>query len=336
MAVTLAHVLGSDALVWDNHSCMPLRPDDTSFLEQLERVHQAGVDVITLNVGFGEQGVGPHLRMLTSMRSWLDARGDRYSVVTAVDDIDRAKAAKRLAVCFDIEGMNALGGQVDLVRIYYDLGVRWMLVAYNLPNAAGGGCMASDDGLTAYGRRVIAAMNDCGMVPCGTHTGYRSARELIDFSASPVIFSHSNPRAVWDHPRNIPDDLMRACAARGGVIGINGIGIFLGPNDASVATYVRHVEYALDLVGDDHVGIALDYVYDQAELNAYLAANPVMFPSSAGFGPAMAMIAPWQLPEIAAVLVRRGHSTATLSKLFGGNHRRIAETVWPGRRPSER
>lgn len=174
-------------------------------------------------------------------------------------------------------------------------------------------------------------MNACGMVPCGTHTGYRSARELVDISSTPVIFSHSNPRAVWDHPRNIPDDLMRACAARGGVIGLNGIGIFLGANDASIETYVRHVEYALQVVGDDHVGIALDYVFDQAELDGYVAANPVMFPSSAGFGPSMAMLAPWQLGDVANALVRRGHSTDTLRKLFGGNHARIARAVWRDR-----
>ena len=201
--------------------------------------------------------------------------------------------------------MNALGGQVDLIGLYYELGVRWMLVAYNLSNMAGGGCLDDDCGLTDFGRRAVAAMNRVGMVPCGTHTGYRTARELIDASSTPIIFSHSNPRAVWDHPRNIPDELMQACAARGGVIGINGIGIFLGRNDSRITTFANHIEYALSLVGDDHVGIALDYVFDGQEMADFAAANPSMFPPDAGFGANMAMIAPWQINDIIDELSKR-------------------------------
>lgn len=147
MTAKLADVLGPEALVWDNHACMPLRPDDRSFLEQLRRVHESGVDVITLNVGFGDHGIEAHIRMLASFRAWLGERADRFVVVGGFEDIHLAKATQRLAVCFDIEGMNALGGQVELVQTYYELGVRWMLVAYNLPNAAGGGCMAPARGL---------------------------------------------------------------------------------------------------------------------------------------------------------------------------------------------
>jgi Membrane dipeptidase (Peptidase family M19) len=88
------------------------------------------------------------------------------------------------------------------------------LVAYNSNNLAGGGCQDAD----------------CGMIVCCSHAGYRTAREVIDCSANPVIFSHSNPRALRDHARNIPDDLMRSCAARGWVIGINGIDLFLDEN----------------------------------------------------------------------------------------------------------
>src|SRR3546814_13519900 len=83
-----------------------------------------------------------------------------------------------------------------------------MLLAYNKANPASGGCLDEDaGGLTDFGRRAIAVMNEVGMVVCGSHSSYRAAREAIDLSRTPVIFSHSNPRAVYDHPRNIPDDL---------------------------------------------------------------------------------------------------------------------------------
>lgn len=318
-----------DALLWDNHACMPLRPTDQSFLPQLERVHAAGVDAITLNVGCSGQGIDDHVRMLGSFRHWIDAQTDKYTILRDARDVDRAKAEDKLGICFDIEGMDALGGQSDLVEIYYTLGVRWMLVTYNLANSAGGGCMTEpDEGLTEFGRTVVAEMNRVGMVPCGSHTGYRTARELIDASSGPVIFSHSNPRAMWDHPRNIPDDLIQACAKRGGVIGINGIGIFLGENDSRITTFADHVEHALALVGDDHVGIALDYVFDDEEVAQFAAANPEMFPASAGYGAGMAMIAPWQFGEIVEELTRRGIGANSLRKLLGENHLRIAREVW--------
>jgi membrane dipeptidase len=170
-------------------------------------------------------------------------------------------------------------------------------------------------------------MNRVGMVVCGSHCGERTAQELIDVSASPAIFSHSNARAVWDHPRNISDEVARACAARGGVIGINGFGPFLGANDASTKAYVDHVEHMLDLVGDDHVGLALDFIFDADELNQFVAADPVAFPPDK-YPAGAEMVEPARLPEIAAALLRRGYGFDTLVKLFGGNHRRIAETVW--------
>jgi membrane dipeptidase len=324
---TTLKTLTGNGIVWDNHACMPLRPDDLGFLPQLERVRDAGIDVMTLNVAYGEQDSRLAFAMLETFRKWVQERPREYMLVSTPRDVEVARTSGRLGICFDIEGMDALDGDTANVGKFYELGVRWMLATYNRPNAAGGGCLAKDDGLTAYGRRVVAEMNRVGMIVCGTHCGYRTARDLIEASADPVIFSHSNPRGVWDHPRNLPDDLMKACAARGGVIGINGFGPFLGANDASTATYVKHVEYALDLVGEDHVGIALDYVFDREEFDETVAAHPEMFPPEF-YSQGASMVEPWRLPEIAQVLAKRGHSTATLKKLLGGNHLRIASQVW--------
>jgi membrane dipeptidase len=314
-------------LIWDNHACMPLRPEDVSFLAQLERVHDAGVDVMTLNIAYGDEGSESAFRMLCTFRTWVEERPEKFVLVASAADIEAAYASKRLGLCFDIEGMDALDDDIRLVRIFYDLGVRWMLATYNRSNRAGGGCIGEDHGLTEYGRQVISEMNAVGMVVCGTHCGYRTAREMIDASAEPVIFSHSNPRGLWNHPRNIPDELMKACAARGGVIGITGFGPFLGANDAGTATFVAHVEYALDLVGEDHVGIGLDYVFDREELDRAIGADSETFPPEF-YSQGAAMVEPWRLPEIGRALAERGHSTVTLRKLLGGNHVRIAREVW--------
>src|SRR3982074_1552041 len=100
-----------------------------------------------------------------------------------------------------------------MVSLYYDLGVRWMLFAYNLNNALAGGCQDNDGGLTDFGRQVLREMERVGMVVCASHIGERRAMEILETASKPVIFSHSNPRSVWGHARNIGNDAIRACAA---------------------------------------------------------------------------------------------------------------------------
>src|ERR1700722_9844492 len=128
-------------VVWDNHACMPLRPGDVRFLPQLQRVHDAGVDVITLNIACGRQDSQSALSMLSTFHHWIEERSSQYLIVASADDIETAKKSRRLGICFDIEGMDALDGDLRYVQAFYDLGVRWMLGAYNLPNGAGGGCL---------------------------------------------------------------------------------------------------------------------------------------------------------------------------------------------------
>lgn len=316
------------SVVWDNHVCLPLRPLDESFLPQLERCRQAGFTTVTVNVGFGENTVADHLRMLAQFRHWLAARPGQYRIVRTVDDITAAKQSGQLAVSFDIEGMRAIDDQLSLIQLYYDLGVRWMLIAYNAANRAGGGCQQPDEGLTEFGRRAIDEMARVGMILCCSHTGYRTAREAIDYSPNPVIFSHSNPRALRDHPRNVPDDLLEACAARGGVVGINGIGIFLGENDNSTAAMVRHIDYVVQLLGEDHVGISLDYCFDTAELDELVAKNPATFPPSLGYDCGVKMVEPERLPALVEALLAKGYGPDSLSKILGGNFLRVARAIW--------
>lgn len=319
-----------DALVWDNHTCMPLFPGDERFLPDLERFRRSGVDVVGINIGFGEQSVEQHVRTLAHFRSWIKRRPGEYVLIERVDDITRAKESGRLAIFFDIEGANAIADQPSLIALYYDLGVRWMLMAYNLNNNVGGGCLDDDTGLTSFGREVITEMNRVGMVPCCTHCGKRTAMDVIAQSKTPVIFSHSNPRAVWDHPRNIDDDLIRACAQKGGVIGVNGVGVFLGPNDTRSETVARHIDYVRRLAGVGHVGLGLDYVFDREELQMYMTSNPAMFgeDSATVASSGCDFVAPEQIPEIAQNLLALGFEDSDIRKVLGLNFLRIATTVW--------
>jgi membrane dipeptidase len=323
-----ARALLDDCLVWDNHGCMPLRPNDDTFLPQLERYKRSGVDAVTLNVGFGEQGVEDHMRMIAHFRRWLSLHDGDYSLVRTPDDIELAREAGKLAVMFDIEGMNAVADQASLVQLYYDLGVRWMLVAYNRHNRAGGGCQEENDpGLSAFGREILDEMARVGMVACCSHTGYRTMMELMEYSSRPVLFSHSNARAVHDHPRNVTDDALRACAATGGVVGANGIGLFTGPGPDLVETLVRHIDYMVQLIGVEHVGLGLDYVFDMAELDD-LVTNTEQFPPELGYGSGIQMVPPEGMEAIVERLMALGYSHDAIRKLLGGNLLRVARVVW--------
>ena len=314
--------------VWDHHACLPLRPNDPAFLPQLARHKAAGFDAITVNIGFGEQGPEEHLRMIAALRHWLVARPEEYMLLLEADDVERARSTGRLAVGFDIEGANAVGDQLSLIQLYYDLGVRWMLMAYNTSNRAGGGCQDEDGGLTNFGRAMVAEMERVGMLLCLSHTGHRTVREVIAMATQPLIFSHSNCAALHPHPRNIPDELIRACAATGGVVGINGVGIFLGKNDISSETYARHVDHVVQLVGPAHVSIALDYVFDMRELEEHLEKMKGTFPPGLGYEMGARFVPPEQLEEIVVTLQGWGYSDADLTALLGGNLLRLAKQVW--------
>ena len=314
--------------VWDHHACLPLRPNDPTFLPQLARHKAAGFDAITVNIGFGEQGPEEHLRMIAALRHWLVARPEEYLLLLEADDVERARSTGRLAVGFDIEGANAVGDQLSLIQLYYDLGVRWMLMAYNTSNRAGGGCQDQDGGLTNFGRAMVAEMERVGMLLCLSHTGHRTVREVLAMATQPLIFSHSNCAALHPHPRNIPDELIRACAATGGVVGINGVGIFLGKNDISSETYARHLDHVVQLVGPAHVSIALDYVFDLSELEKHVEKMKGTFPPGLGYELGARFVPPEQLEEIVVTLQGWGYSDTDLTALLGGNLLRLAKQVW--------
>jgi membrane dipeptidase len=311
----------------DLHGCMSLRTNDETFLPQLERYRAVGVNLVFLNVGWDVMSVAEHLKVLAHFRSWLRRHSGQYVLATDLAAIVAAQASHKLAVAFDIEGMNAIIDQPSLIELYYDLGVRWMLIAYNKNNRVGGGCQDDDQGLTPYGREVVRKMAEVGMMLCCSHAGKRTALEAIDISPNPVIFSHSNPAGVHAHARNIDDELIRACARRGGLVGINGIGRFLGDNDNSTATYVRHIDYVVQLVGPEHVAIGLDYVFDTAEVDEYIARFPDIYPPEQ-YRAGRKMVQPEQLPDIVEALLVRGYSPAAIRGILGGNVLRVATAVW--------
>jgi membrane dipeptidase len=316
------------ALVWDNHGCMPLRPLDQRFLPQLERYRRSGVRVVGLNVGFDGVPWENTVQMLAAFRHWLRSHPRACFQVETVADFG-ALGRRRLGVFFDIEGGSALNGQLSMVELYRDLGVRWMLIAYNRNNLLGGGCQDVDRGLTKFGRAVVAEMERVGITVCCSHTGYRTTMDVMRRASKPVIFSHSNPLGVWKHKRNVRDAAIRACAETGGVVGINGIGFFLGQNDDRPATLARHIDYVAQLVGVEHAGLGLDYVFDAQEVDDFVKANPALFPREEGYTTGLRQVAPERIGDIAGELLRLGYRPVDVRRVLGGNFLRVARATWP-------
>ena len=128
-------------------------------------------------------------------------------------------------------------------------------MAYNKKNLVGDGCHErTDAGLSLYGIDLVEEMNRVGMLVDCSHTGYRTSMEVMEISTRPVVFSHSNPRSLWEHDRNIRDEQALACAATGGLVGVVGVGIFMGENDASTDALLRQIDFYAELIGPEHIG----------------------------------------------------------------------------------
>ena len=226
--------------------------------------------------------------------------------------------------------MNALNGNLDMVALYHGLGVRQMLFAYNLNNEAAGGCHDDDMGLTDFGKAIVREMNRVGVIVDCSHAAYRTTMDIMAESSKPVVFSHSNPTAVWDHQRNIRDDQIAACAATGGVVGMNGMGIFLGENDVGNETLLRHICHVAELVGAEHIGFGFDYSPGiDVDIGAILRSRPDYWPAGNAYDtPDIKHAGPSQLPALVDGLSERGFSDTEIRGLLGENFRRVAAAVW--------
>jgi membrane dipeptidase len=320
----------SKKLVWDAHSCLPLRPGlDFSVLS---RHAAAGVDFVSINVGMDFNPWPDMLRVIASYRAWILARPEQFVLAGRVEDVEAARRDGKMAIAFDLEGSEMLDGDIDLFRLFRDLGVRQIHLAYNRNNKAAGGCHDAEDGndvgLSDWGRRIVAAANEFGVMMDCSHSSYRTSMEVMDRSLRPVVFSHANARALTDHPRNIRDDQIRACAATGGVVGITGIGPFLGVSDDLAAAMLRHIDHVAALVGPAHVGLGFDASLMPGVADALPPDREPWWPSRFGYGGNTVRAGADQLPVISEGLQRRGYDDATVRGILGENFLRVARACW--------
>lgn len=310
---------------WDAHGCPPFKVGtDLSFLN---RYKNSGLNVVSLNVGFGLMSQKEILELIGYFQQWLLSHNEEYMLIGSIQDILECRQNDKLSITLDIEGCDLLHGKIEMIQQLYELGVRQMLFSYNNNNSYGGGCFDRHKGLTAIGRKLVKEFNKVGMLIDCSHVGHQTSLEIMEISAHPIVFSHSNPEKLVNHPRNISDEQIVACAASGGVIGINGVGIFLGHNDIRTEKIIEHIDYIVQKVGPNHVGIGLDCVFNQDEIKNYVKNNPDTFPAKYHFDD-VAIAQPEQFPEIGNLLAKKGYPESAINNILGQNFFRVASAVW--------
>lgn len=260
----------------------------------------------------------------------------------SLSEIDDGRRAGKLVLGFNSQETRLLDADISRIGSLYELGFRHMLLAYNVRNLVADGCAeVADAGLSNFGRAVVREMNRVGMIVDCSHTGRRSSLEAIELSERPVIFSHSNAYAVCPHIRNITDDQIKLCAARNGVIGVVGVGAFLGDVSARTETMFRHIDYIATLVGPEHVGLGTDYVSifpakEHAARWAEIPESEKSWPEAefAWPDPTGTQIRledshcfrPEQLLELVDLMMTRGYTENAIRGIVGLNFRRVYAT----------
>ncbi len=320
--------LHADALVLDMTQPI-ITPGSAERRENLfDRIAGAGFDFVSITLAIDGMDLRAAAQQLVNYRRFVADRAERCVLVESVADIARAREQGLLAVGFHFQGTAPFEDNLDWVEIFYRLGVRHALMAYNEPNRVGVGCHVEEDtGLTEFGRALIGEMNRVGMIVDCAHTGYRTTMETFETSQAPAIISHTNVRELCDHPRCVWDDQIVACAEQGGVIGMTCLSGFLGGEGATPARIVDHIDHVVQLVGPSHVGFGLDYVYDLPSFEAFVAKLPDKYPPGSGYTD-MRQLELEEAPRITEELMRRGYGEKDIRGILGENWLRLCGEIW--------
>lgn len=316
---------------WDAHICLPQHPQ--ADFAPIAQLHAAGVNYVNLNVGADMNPLSQVMSVIAGYRATIASEPERYVLASSVDDIIQAAADGKIALGFDLEGAMPLLDQPDMVELYAQLGVRQIHFAYNRNNSVADGCHDVARGLTPLGHRMVAAVNDAGILMDCSHTGRLCSLEIMSASSMPVIFSHTNPYTLVQHGRNVTDEQILACAATGGVVCVSGLSWFLGSAQPTAADVARHAAYIAELAGVAHVGIGLDICIQQKDLDDTPPGDfdpAYWWPASAGYRadtpPSFTPISTWR--TIAAELRKLGMSVKEAEMVMGRNMMRVAQQVW--------
>lgn len=264
---------------------------------------------------------------------------DYLTVARRRSDLDRAHQRGRIALVLGTEAATMIENEVDRIDILYGFGVRQMGIAYSEANALGSGLKERHDGgLTAFGQKAVARMNRLGIAIDVSHSGDRTSLDVIAASMKPIFITHAGARAVWPTARMKPDEVIRALAERGGVIGIEAAPYTtLSPDHPahSLNSVMDHFTYCVELVGIDHVAFGPDTLFgDHVGLHHAFADHLSIAAVHGDLDyPRVDYVDGLENPaecfwNITAWLVTHGYSDDEITRVLGGNVLRVLDQVW--------
>lgn len=304
------------------------------FLEPkvLDRLRAGGVTAVNATLA-AWHGMDKTMDLISQHYAVFERHSDRVMQVRDVTDIFRAKATGRVGFILGFQGTDPIQDNIWLLSMYYALGVRIMQLTYNATNRVGSGYrMPVDEGLTPFGRQVVREMNRLGILVDLSHCGERTTREAIEHSEQPVAITHANSRRIVDEPRNKSPEVLKAMAAKGGVVGAMAFPIALtGERNATLEDYLNAIDDLVDLVGIDHVGLGPDFMEEMPHeiltqaLTGFSEDTMSRFfnaPATTGFESIAT------LPNVTEGLFRRGYGPPDVKRILGENWLHLYGRVW--------
>jgi len=298
-------------------------------VDYLEKIRGGGVATIRKNLGPHHYSLRHSLDEASGWYSKFEGEDSTMTLVCTAEDIRRAKREEKLGVILGTNSAKLFDDDLNMVKVFYRLGVRVVQLIYNNKDSLGDGCTERTNcGLSKLGLQMIEEMNRLGILVDLSHAGYATSMDAIEHSKESVSFTHSNPRALCDNPRNIPDGLIEACAEKGGVIGVNAYPAFVSKKlEPSPEDLLDHVDYLVKLVGVNHVGFGLDITegHPKERFEVLIRSAPHVYPPWPWH---FAISSASEFETLTAGLVARGYSDGEVLKLLGQNFLRLFEHVW--------
>ena len=307
--------------------------------EMVANARASGITAVNLTVS-SAPNVAATFRDMGYWERELQAHPDVLMKIYSVADLRRAKETRRLGLIYGFQNATMLEGDAANLDVFQRFGVRIIQLTYNDRNLLGDGCLEpANAGLSRHGRDVVARMNELRMLVDLSHCGLQTTADGIATSSRPVAITHSGCRGVFDHPRSKTDDILRALANKGGVIGIYMMPFLNAQGQPMAADLIKQIEYAVKVCGEDHVGIGSDLSITPHVVNAEYEAKHRRFvegrkqrgiaaPREEDYMFVKDLNAPRRLELIADQLLTRGHSATRVEKIIGGNWMRVFGEVW--------
>jgi membrane dipeptidase len=300
--------------------------------EIFEDMRRGGLTAANCTVSVWE-GFQDTVANIADMKKLIRENQDMVSLVRSTEDILDAKRRGKTGIILGFQNAHAFEDNLGYIEAFADMGVRVVQLCYNTQNLVGTGCYERDGGLSGFGREVIAEMNRVGIMVDLSHVGGATSEEAILASTKPVCYSHCLPSGLKEHPRNKSDEQLRFIADRGGFIGVTMFPPFLKRGiEATVDDYVEAIDYVINLVGEDCVGIGTDFTqgYDKGFFD-WITHDKGRHRRLTNFG---RIINPegirtiGEFPNLTAAMEKAGWKESRIRKVMGGNWVNTFREVW--------